>query len=501
MEHLSIRDVLSRPNGIAEIIDPSPLVTVSLHRLLIAILERSLNIVHFQDLRRIWEDGRWDGALIDDYLDRWHERFDLFDERRPFYQSPGFRKGDPITVNKLFNEMSATNNSVLFDHRFDDIKAMMDAASAARGIVATQAFALGGGKSATINLLHAPLVGKATVLLKGQDLFETLSLNLIPMSNFSPLSLTGEASDKQLSADRPIWEADSPDVPGSARPISGYLDLLTWQPRAILLLPRDDGSMTVDSMHMAQGTVAKNDLVFDPMAAYHLSKDYGWRPVGVDIQKEPWRSLTALIQTTEESKGTMTLRSAGALVREGTLPSQALYRLDVIGMCSEKAKIHLWKHARLPLPASYLTNELLVAHLGQAISVAEMIERNLEAGIWELAKQLLYPAPEAKPDKDAVRQMTTSFHAVPRYWSALEIPFYSLIADLNRSVSDDLDGATRVLKGWSRFAARCADDALNEQIEAVDDGARGLKAAVMARQHYSLAIGGTLKEIGRMYGE
>lgn len=501
VNNLSIREVLSDSKEIAEIADPSPLVTASLYRLLLAILQRSLDIRHFQDLHGIWSKGQWGRDKIDGYIDQWHDRFDLFDERWPFYQSPGFRKGDPITVNKLFNEMSATNNTILFDHRFDDAAPRMEAGAVARGLIATQAFALGGGRSATINLLHAPLVGKAVVILKGQNLFETLTLNLIPMANFSPLTLSGEASSEQLDADRPIWEADEPDEPGSTRPVKGYLDLLTWQPRAILLLP-DDGSTTFSYMHMAQGTVSKSELIFDPMVSYFRSKEQGWRPLSIDVKKEPWRDLSALIQMTDESRGTMSLRSAGTLVRDEAIARQALYRLDVLGMSSDQAKIHQWKHARIPLPVSYLCNEVLVSYIAQAISVADQVEKDLYVGIRELATQLLYPVPGMRPDKNVVNQMVASFHAVPRYWSVLEIPFHSLINELNGSVSSGLDRENKILLRWSEITVKmAADKSLNEQIDSIDNNARGLRAAVMARRSYSMALVETLRSVRGKYVE
>ncbi len=129
-----------------------------------------------------------------------------------------------------------------------------------------------------MNYEHAPLVGKAMVLLKGDDLFETLSLNLVPMDTADPTTLTGEASADKIVADRPAWESESLDLPGTPRYLLGYLDLLTWQSRAIRLLSGPDGSMRLTSMYMAQGPLIKKDIFFDPMVAYVRTKDYGTRP-------------------------------------------------------------------------------------------------------------------------------------------------------------------------------------------------------------------------------
>ncbi len=169
--------------------------------------------------------------------------------------------------------------------RFDDENANIDAQNAARAVVAAQSYAMGGGKSATVNFLHAPLVGKAMVLIKGNDLFETLSLNLLPMGSSSPIALNAQASKEQLALDRPIWEAEKLDRPGSSRPVLGYLDLLTWQSRAINLLRSSDGPASFNSMYMAQGTVMQSETLFDPMVAYRLTKENGWRPIGLEEEE------------------------------------------------------------------------------------------------------------------------------------------------------------------------------------------------------------------------
>jgi len=493
IENKSIREVLSRPKDLLEIVDPSPLVVASIHRLLIAVLERSLSLTSSEDVKRIWLDGRWDVVKIDKYLDRWHERFDLFNERRPFYQSPDFSKGKPITVNKLFNEMSTANNTVLFDRRYDDVASSIEASLAARGLIATQAFALGGGKSSTINFLHAPLVGKAMVLLKGENLCETLALNLAPLESCSPLTLTGVASAEELRNDRPTWEAEA-DVPGGERFVLGWLDLLTWQPRAVRLVPCEDGSDHVSSIYMAQGTVIKNEVLFDPMVSYRRSKDYGWLPIGIELNREVWRDLSALLRAGDEATGTFTLRSVAALAHEGVIASSKLYRMDVIGMCSEKAKVHQWKHARMPLPLSYLDNDLLVGYLSRAITIAERVEQCLQAGMKELATNLLYPSPGAEPDKKAIGQLIASFQVIPRYWSDVEVPFYSLIYELSSSVSQGLDREADIIRDWTRFSVTAAENALDVQIRSADNGARGMKAAVMARRRFFLSSWSLMKD-------
>lgn len=497
---LGLSEALARSKEIVEISDQSPLVVASIHRLLLAILQRSLNLVHPADIGKIWKDGDWNRPAVAKYLDQWHGRFDLLDTQRPFYQSPGFKEGKPITVNKMFNELSTANNTILFDHRFDDDTEGIIAKDTARALVAVQSYAMGGGKSATVNFVHATLVGKAMVLIKGRNLFETLSLNLLPMGSSSPISLAGQTSKEQLILDRPIWEADNLDTPGSSRAALGYLDLLTWQSRAINLLNDGNEPISFHSMYMAQGTVLQNEDIFDPMVAYRLSKENGWRPIGIMQEREPWRSMAALVHTSESNKGAANIRFASELAYDGLIPRGSIYRLDVFGMCSDKAKILQWRHARMPFPVSLLKDEHLMSVVTDAIGIAESLEKDLRSGLWELASKMLYPLPGKNPDRNVVNQKIRSFSALRRYWSVLEIPFYSLVNELAMLDSNDHEREKKILLSWAEISVRStAIDSLNEQIGSINEEARNLRAAVLAKQTFSFNSAKTLKAIRGRY--
>src|SRR5262249_51626163 len=112
------------------------------------------------------------------------------------------------------------------------------AASAACWLVAFQAFALGGtitrekGKKPSADA--GQLVKSAVVLAKGDNLFQTLMLNLVQYS-------ADEEKPFAFSADRdkPAWEREGETSPIDRR-YDGYLDLLTWQSRRVKLVPERD---------------------------------------------------------------------------------------------------------------------------------------------------------------------------------------------------------------------------------------------------------------------
>ena len=135
-KEISLQDALTRAHEVREVFDNSPLVTVALHRLLLAVLHRNFGPRDFNTWKALWQRGRWDGEAITQYLQKWKHRFDLFNEERPFYQVPRLQKrvaakkrgqaavqetvedveGHPAAL--LAHEAASGNNATLFDHSF-----------------------------------------------------------------------------------------------------------------------------------------------------------------------------------------------------------------------------------------------------------------------------------------------------------------------------------------------------------------------------------------------
>ena len=141
---LGLLDTLVQAHELREVVDASPLVTASLHRLLLAILHRNFGPPKYDAWRELWAAGRFDEGVLTDYFDQWRHRFDLFDEERPFYQTPAMPEKMLKDVTKLAEDAAAGNNPTLFDHSLDDGTRTMTAANAACLLVAQQSYSLGG---------------------------------------------------------------------------------------------------------------------------------------------------------------------------------------------------------------------------------------------------------------------------------------------------------------------------------------------------------------------
>ena len=83
-DELGIRDTLLRSSEIATIEDPSPLVVAALHRFLLAVLYRALEgPTDIDQAKALFKEGLPKEKIIA-YLEKWRDRFWLFDDKYPF---------------------------------------------------------------------------------------------------------------------------------------------------------------------------------------------------------------------------------------------------------------------------------------------------------------------------------------------------------------------------------------------------------------------------------
>jgi CRISPR system Cascade subunit CasA len=474
-----LQETLVNAHKIAEIRDESPLVTIAIHRLLLAIMHRCYQgpkkPADRVAIRRV---GMFDADRIGAYLAQWADRFELFHEKYPFFQRGGFTTKEPSGVNRLAQELSRGNNAALFDHTTDDPPPALSPARAARVLIAEQAFAVGGGKSDTGNTTHAPLVSGAVVLVRGHNLFETLWLNLTVFSNKEPVA--------SLADDAPVWErppCEPHTQPGRPR---GYLDYLTWQSRTLRLHPEQlDGKMIVRRVSYAQGRRLETATGFyDPMIAFsRRDKKEAFQPVRFNEYRDLWRDSAALFQVSEPNqeyeRAPTCMHSLAAADLKEILPRSSRVRVSVFGLCTDKAKVNFWRHESLPLPLAYLDRPELVEALKQALLLAESVASE---ALWSAAsaavKNWLTANPDMKPDTDRVRAVIDSFAPDRLYWSRLERPFRELVVVLAGDGAD----LTAGVNGWYWDTLHPAvENAFDESIGRIDGG-RDLKAVNAGRR-------------------
>lgn len=474
IKEFNLLDTLTKAREIKEISDDSPLVVISLHRLLLAILHRSFGPKNFDEWKNLWRRGQWDEAKLKAYFesDNCKNRFNLFDDERPFYQYPkvtkkGGAESDKLPIETLMQEKATGANATLIDHTFKAKDTSCPASVAARYLIARHSFSLAGGVSYPFNLSNGLLVKGFSVLAVGNNLFETLALNLVDYYRGKPMRVL---DDDGVSLDKPFWEretleeATERDKDGTIP--NGYLDYLTWQSRRIKLLPEDD-FQTVKFCQLQQNFKLKEGLnIFDPFKVY-VEGEKGLYALDLRTDKALWRNSHAIFQqsvsTDENANLFKHLTKISDAISRNEIEGQRQYSFSIIGIVNDQASVETWMHESLPIPLDYFDDNNLTELMGRAIQFAEDISRALREGIKKLAKDL---------ETDAA-----NFPAMAIYWSSLELAFQDLLSGL-----PDEKGAA--MRRWFEIVVKTAENAFRRTADSLSGAGREQKAIVEAEGEF-----------------
>lgn len=486
---LGLRDTLRRAGQIDSLAGLSPPASVALHRLLLALMQRIYQPMNEKRWQELWRAGSF-GEEADTYLDAWHQRFNLFDPERPFYQVANlpFERYERPAVN-LSLEWGAGNQK-LFSHAPEEYP--FTPAEAARHLLTFQAFSPGGtitheeGERADKYADAAPLNRGAVALVQGDSLLETLLLNTI---DYDPGRTVGYISDAD---DAPAWEGDGVVEPTERTP-RGLLDWLTWQARRVRLHPvREGGELVVrqavamKGFQLPAGVYAHD---YEPMVAYReLRKakpgENPYVPVGFSPQRALWRDSLVLFESVG-GKQPKTLRQLGNRRVHGPL----VWPLTLSGIAGERATVTLWRQESLPLPMPFLEDSDLLTPLKAAVRVTEGVGAGLRDATQALASWLVAPdqnlAEGRKPDAKAVAALRDQLGVEESFWPQLERPFVTYLVQQAESGYD-----YEPVWGWACTVFTAARRNLAATIDALDPDARSIRAGIeaMARLNWKLGV-------------
>lgn len=343
---VGLLELLRRTTDIADLACELPTQSIAIQRLILAIAYRVATPRDTRDWVRQWEDGAPTEQMIE-YLERWRDRFYLFGGRFPFMQVADLRTAkDAVSgLEKLIADVP--NGEQFFTTRHGRALACIPASEAARWLVHAQVYdpsgirsgAVGdsqvkGGKGYPIGPAWCGHLG--LVWLKGQDLDETLVLNLIPAST---AALRGVDSSTEWGVCS--WEASEPE--SSVRGDYSLLDpagtpkelsiprLLTWHSRRIRLVGDSSG---VTGVVLAQGDkLAPQEMrLYEPQSLWRYStpqskkfKTDVYMPRKFEAGRALWRNLPGTLPTV------ITVQGVDKQPKQEFLPSATLsfhYQLD-----------------------------------------------------------------------------------------------------------------------------------------------------------------------------
>ncbi len=482
---VGLRDCLVRAHEFRELVAETPIETVALHRLLLAVLHSALRGPRSPgEWTRWWSAGRFDADAIEPYLQRVRDRLFLFHPTHPFYQAPG-SAGKAGSVARLM--LQGDNNPTVFDHTTVDRPPVLTAARAARVLVASQAFDPGGTKTGDAGpamAKAAPLCNSAVTMARGQSLFETLMLNMVRYD-----AANAEAPWSFVEAeDVPAWER-APVTGASTRIPAGYCDWLTWQSRCIRLIPdSDDDCPTVRQAVLMPGAAVHEAFVVkgrEPALAFREAKSKtttAWVPLRLDADRAIWRDSHTLLQGFTTTITPPVVRWLSTLVEDGALSAERECVLDVAGLAVDKAKPLFWRHERLRVPGALLKREPLRDALRQAMVLAEASakvvaaewvwlpsrEKAVRSAVYVLALGLV------RRDEDAPNVMA-QWRTGERYWSLLHRHFDLFLLALPPSGLSEQDEASALQAAHERWKA-ATRDALSTTFAVVANGLSGAVA-------------------------
>jgi CRISPR system Cascade subunit CasA len=436
-DELGIRDTLLRAEEIATIEDPSPLVVAALHRFLLAVLYRALEgPTDIDQAKALFKEGLPSEKVMA-YLEKWRDRFWLFDEKHPFYQVPAYEpqekngKKEWRSWPAIAAEHNANNAKVLFDHVEISTAGSIPSRKASQWLIACQTFALGGGNSDFVYTKGAPSANAFMVLPLGIHLHDTLLFSLVPENK------------EVLATDRPVWEQEPLALAslknGIARPVMGVSDLFTWLARSIKFRLDGDGE-TLSELVFASGVECSSEGFVDPMLAYRIDDKKGKQPRQFR-ERGLWRDFDSLLPDNSHLAPKV-IDHTKALARSNRerFPRSVM----VLGQANSKAKIEYWRMERLALPESLAGDPFIREEIRQLLTEAEEAERAMEKSLKATAKLII-----AKGDRDLQMDKWSSgkwipgdvskfigkstFEAVPvalgSYWSTLEARFHEILRE------------------------------------------------------------------------
>lgn len=204
-----------------------------------------------KDLKRTWKN-LWESAkfpsIVNEYIDKWYDRFYLFDDKYPFMQvrediireNTKKNKGTNINIKNINRTISESNNKVsLFSSKDKANKNLTTESEIIRWMITYHGYTgtgdktIFGSKKYEVSSSKGWLFDIGGIYFSGTNLFETLMLNL---SLIHP-------NDYTINMQKPAWEYTSGEIIDDLlvlRPIDNLAELYTRYSRAIFIDPLSD---------------------------------------------------------------------------------------------------------------------------------------------------------------------------------------------------------------------------------------------------------------------
>lgn len=472
----SLMQVLLNSHQYQRLADELPTQDVALLRLLLAILQtvfyrvdpegeddpiedRAAAIRRWQAL---WNAGRFPVQPIRTYLETWKDRFWLFHPEHPFYQVPAAAVGTKFKASKLNGELSESAHKMrLFPLRDGEEKETLSYAEAARWLVTLIGFDDSASTKKETGTGTGWLGDRVNVYAIGENLFETLMLNLV-----------FQKDGRYVWAENiPAWEQPTMTT-AKKREIplpDNQAELLTLQSRR-LILSREENRVTGFSSTGGDffGKEGRVNAFSEQMTLWRAGKTPKnavpqFVPASVDPWRQMWRDFEVILGRREDTHIPGVVAWLTELRRKNVIPRKYVHIASVgVTYDSKKGSIAdiISDHLDFQMSLLDAAGELWIVLVGGEIHLIDKVARALGA----LAEGL-YLAQGGQLDGAGKKaRQSQRDEGMRLLYAAVDLPFREWLAHIGAQHGDDENTRAQEQQCWRSIVFRIADNLGREMV-------------------------------------
>lgn len=472
----SLMQVLLNSHRYQRLAGELPTQDVALLRLLLAILQtvfyrvdpegeddpiedRAAAIRRWQAL---WNAGRFPVKPIRTYLEIWKDRFWLFHPEHPFYQVPAAAVGTKFKASKLNGELSESAHKMrLFPLRDGEEKETLSYAEAARWLVTLIGFDDSASTKKETGTGTGWLGDRVNVYAIGENLFETLMLNLVFLKDGRYV----------WAENMPAWEQPTMTT-AKKREIplpDNQAELLTLQSRR-LILSREENRVTGFSSTGGDffGKEGRVNAFSEQMTLWRAGKTPKnavpqFVPAPVDPWRQMWRDFEVILGRREDTHIPGVVAWLTELRRKNVIPRKYVHITSVgVTYDSKKGSIADIVSDHLDFQMSLLdaAGELWIVLVGGEIHLIDKVARALGA----LAEGL-YLAQGGQLDGAGKKaRQSQRDEGMRLLYAAVDLPFREWLAHIGAQHEDDENTRAQEQQCWRSIVFRIADNLGREMV-------------------------------------
>lgn len=472
----SLMQVLLNSHRYQRLAGELPTQDVALLRLLLAILQtvfyrvdpegeddpiedRAAAIRRWQAL---WNAGRFPVQPIRTYLETWKDRFWLFHPEHPFYQVPAAAVGTKFKASKLNGELSESAHKMrLFPLRDGEEKETLSYAEAARWLVTLIGFDDSASTKKETGTGTGWLGDRVNVYAIGENLFETLMLNLVFLKDGRYV----------WAENMPAWEQPTMTT-AKKREIplpDNQAELLTLQSRR-LILSREENRVTGFSSTGGDffGKEGRVNAFSEQMTLWRAGKTPKnavpqFVPAPVDPWRQMWRDFEVILGRREDTHIPGVVAWLTELRRKNVIPRKYVHITSVgVTYDSKKGSIADIVSDHLDFQMSLLdaAGELWIVLVGGEIHLIDKVARALGA----LAEGL-YLAKGGQLDGAGKKaRQSQRDEGMRLLYAAVDLPFREWLAHIGAQHEDDENTRAQEQQCWRSIVFRIADNLGREMV-------------------------------------